>query len=74
MSEEATGRVLEDDEALYSKPKVRHRYGVSDTSLARWRTDPDVRFPGPDLCIKGREYWWLGTLRGFEKERGRNTS
>jgi hypothetical protein len=59
-----------DDDTLYSKPQVRTRYGgVSDTCIARWSSDPRVRFPPPDMHINNRGYWRLATLRRFDAER-----
>jgi hypothetical protein len=70
MPEQATVRGPADDETLYSKAQVRARYGnVSDTCISRWRADPRVRFPPPDLHINNRGYWRGATLRRFDEER-----
>ena len=69
MEEQAMVRAPADDETLLSKAKILARYGVSDTCIARWRADPRVRFPPPDLRINNRWYWRAVTLRRFEVER-----
>ena len=70
MQEQATVREPADDEVYKTKPQVRARYGnVSDTGFTRWRNDPLVKFPPPDIHIRGREFWRVGTLRRFDQER-----
>lgn len=67
MSEQTTVRELADDE-YRTKPQVRRRYGdISDTGFTRWRNDPLVGFPLPDICIRGREFWRVSTLRRFDE-------
>jgi hypothetical protein len=70
MQELATVHEPAEDEVYRTKPQVRLRYGdISDTGFTRWRNDPLVGFPPPDLYIKGREFWRLATLRRFDEER-----
>jgi hypothetical protein len=33
------------------------RYDVSRMCIYRWRRDPDVKFPPPDMTVKDRDYW-----------------
>jgi hypothetical protein len=68
MQEQTTVRESADDEAYLTKPQVRTRYGgISDTGFTRWRNDPLVGFPEPDIYIRGREFWRLSTLRRFDE-------
>jgi hypothetical protein len=70
MSEQATIRKPADGEVYLNKPQVRTRYGnISDTGFTRWRNDPLVGFPPPDIYIKGREFWRVATLCRFDEER-----
>jgi len=34
------------------------RYGITSMTLYRWRKDPEVNFPEPDLMIRDRAYWY----------------
>jgi hypothetical protein len=53
-------------------PQVRTRYGdVTEMCLWRWRNDPKVGFPPPDLCVNNRLYWLETTLITWER-RGRS--
>ena len=36
---------------------LQERYGVTRMTVSRWRSDPKVNFPKPDVVIKTREYW-----------------
>jgi predicted DNA-binding transcriptional regulator AlpA len=36
---------------------LQGRYGITSMTLYRWRNDPKVNFPKPDVMIKDRPYW-----------------
>lgn len=58
------------DETLLTSKHVRAWLGgVSDVCLWRWRVDPEVRFPPPDLTLGNRHYWQAGTVRAWLKIR-----
>jgi hypothetical protein len=38
-------------------PHLMERYDVSRMCIARWRIDPKVNFPEPDLSVHDRDYW-----------------
>jgi hypothetical protein len=57
-----------EDELMVSKRDLKTRYGRHDTTIWRWRTNPAVGFPKPDLVLNGREFWRLGTLRKYEEQ------
>ena len=56
------------DETLLTGKLVRGMFGnISDTCLWRWRADPAVGFPVPDLQLGHRNYWKGGTIRAWLK-------
>ena len=56
------------DETLLTGKLVRGMFGnISDTCLWRWRADPAVGFPVPDLQLGHRNYWKAGTIRAWLK-------
>jgi len=44
-------------------------YGVHLETIRRWRKDPKVGFPPPDLEINGRGYWKDETIERFDASR-----
>lgn len=64
-------REHEEAQKVYlSASKVRRRYGgLSEMTLWRWRKDPDLAFPEPDLQIRGINYWSLGRLEAWDNTR-----
>jgi predicted DNA-binding transcriptional regulator AlpA len=57
-----------DDVRLPAK-LVWQRYSVTDRTLDRWLTRPELRFPKPIAVINGRRYWSLAELEAWERER-----
>ena len=47
---------------------VAARYCVSTRTITRWRDDPTLDFPQPDV-VNDRQYWWLSLLMRWERER-----
>lgn len=56
---------------LIPRPALRHRYGVSRMTIYRWRHDPAMAFPEPDLVVGDREYFAEDKLERWEQERVR---
>ena len=50
-----------------SGPRVCERYDICAMTLRRWRRDPRVEFPEPDLSVRGRNSWAEETLIGWER-------
>jgi hypothetical protein len=50
----------------YDAPKVKRRYGKSDTTLQRWLDDPTLQFPKP-ILIRGKRFWQVDELDAFDK-------
>jgi hypothetical protein len=49
-------------------------FSLSPRSLWRWRKDPKLGFPEPDLVINNRLFWKTGTIARFQaKQAARGT-
>ncbi len=48
---------------------ARNRYRRHPRTVWRWRRDPRVGFPPPDLTILDREYWTGQTLDEFDASK-----
>jgi predicted DNA-binding transcriptional regulator AlpA len=56
------------EDALLPTSAVAKRYGVSQRTIARWRTRPGLNFPQP-VEIACRNYWSVMRLRTFDRAR-----
>jgi predicted DNA-binding transcriptional regulator AlpA len=56
------------EKRLLPDAKVRHRYGVSSSTLYRWDRNPAMNFPRP-IKINGRLYRDEAELDRFDRER-----
>jgi len=54
---------------FFSKSGLAHRYNVSTRTVDRWKNDPRLDFPKPDLIINGREYYRIETIERWERAR-----
>jgi hypothetical protein len=45
---------------------VARLFSLSPRSLWRWRSDPELGFPEPDLVINNRLFWKTETIAGFQ--------
>jgi hypothetical protein len=52
-----------------SKSGLAHRYNVTTRTVDRWKVDPRLNFPPPDLVINQREYRKVATVERWERER-----
>ena len=52
-----------------SGPQVDRRYGISAMTRYRWRKNPALEFPPPDLEINDRPYWGEDTLDGWDESQ-----
>jgi hypothetical protein len=66
---------LEDEaqDRRLSTAAVAKRYGVSVRSVERWLRKPKLKFPQPEVVVNSRRYWWLSTLRAWDRERLRQS-
>ncbi|MBX3571075.1 MAG: DNA-binding protein [Mesorhizobium sp.] len=54
-----------------SGPEILRRYGVSAMTVHRWRHDPDVAFPDPEMVIGGRNYFREAAVVDWERRRAK---
>jgi hypothetical protein len=54
---------------FFSKSGLANRYSVTPRTVDRWKNDPRLDFPKPDLIINGREYYRTGTMESWERKR-----
>ena len=52
-----------------SGPRVCKRYDICAMTLRRWRHDPRVEFPEPDLTVRDLNSWLEETLVHWERRR-----
>jgi len=52
-----------------SKSGVARRYNVTTRTVDRWKDNPKLEFPPPDLVINNREYRRLQTIEAWERKR-----
>jgi hypothetical protein len=52
-----------------SKAGLAHRYSVSTRTVDRWKANPKLEFPPPDLVINAREYRKVTTIEAWERRR-----
>jgi hypothetical protein len=52
-----------------SKSGLAHRYSVTTRTVDRWKANPKLEFPPPDLVINQREYRKLETIEAWERRR-----
>jgi len=52
-----------------SKAGVARRYNVTPRTVDRWKKNPRLQFPPPDLVINDREYRQIETLESWERRR-----
>ena len=52
-----------------SKSGLAHRYNVTTRTVDRWKADPRLNFPPPDLVINQREYRKVTTVEQWERKR-----
>jgi hypothetical protein len=57
-----------------SKRAIADRYDVTVRSVDRWKKNPKLQFPPPDLVINDREYRRLSTMEKWERRRATATS
>jgi len=57
-----------DAEVFLTGQQVRTRYGVSDMTLYRWRSDATLGFPAP-ISINRRNYWREAELIAWERAK-----
>jgi len=57
------------DRRFLSGPSVCARYDICAMTLRRWRRDPRLEFPEPDLTVRGRSSWREDTLDRWERGR-----
>jgi hypothetical protein len=50
-----------------SSPRICKRYDICAMTLRRWRRDPRVEFPKPDLTVRDRDSWLEETLVRWER-------
>ncbi len=56
--------------AMLNATQVRRMLGgVSLVCIKRWIADPDLRLPPPDIRIHRRAYWYLGTIRDWQRSQ-----
>jgi hypothetical protein len=48
---------------------VARAFSLRPRSLDRWRKDPQLGFPLPDLVIKNRLFWKQETIARFQAEQ-----
>jgi hypothetical protein len=53
---------------------IARRYSVTWRTIERWRRDPDLNFPKPDLAIGDRKFWKLATIEKWEPERAQSVA
>jgi hypothetical protein len=52
-----------------SKAGLAHRYNVTTRTVDRWKDNPKLEFPPPDLVINQREYRKVTTVEAWERKR-----
>jgi hypothetical protein len=52
-----------------STPETAKVYGVCTKTIKRWRADPKMGFPQPEIDAGGRAFHWLSQLRAFDRAR-----
>jgi hypothetical protein len=52
---------------------LANRYNVNRRTIDRWRKNPALAFPAPDLVILKREYRKLETIERWERKRATAT-
>jgi hypothetical protein len=57
-----------------SKNGLAHRYNVTTRTVDRWKNNPDLGFPKPDLVVLGREYRKVTTIEAWERKRATASS
>jgi DNA-binding transcriptional regulator YiaG len=57
-----------------SKTGLAHRYNVSTRTVDRWKDNPKLEFPPPDLVINQREYRKVATIEAWERKRATATT
>jgi hypothetical protein len=65
----ARRRLTKTDETLWTNKTLAERYGKTVRTVTRWRADPRMNFPPPDLEIYRRDYWRPATIEKWEEER-----
>ena len=53
----------------HSRGLVAARYNRNSRTIDRWRRDPRVNFPPPDITLLDRDYWSEETLDAFDERR-----
>jgi hypothetical protein len=56
-----------------SKAGIAHRYNVDPRTVDRWKKNPKLGFPPPDLVINQREYRKVATIEAWERRRATAT-
>jgi hypothetical protein len=52
-----------------SKAGIALRYDITIRTVDRWKDDPRLDFPAPDLVINHREYRKVTTMEKWERRR-----
>ena len=48
---------------------LAERYNTTRRTIDRWRDDPRLKFPPPDLIIFRRKFWRLETIQAWEQQQ-----
>ena len=48
---------------------LAERYNTTRRTIDRWRDDPRLNFPPPDIIIFRRKFWRLETIQEWERQR-----
>jgi DNA-binding transcriptional regulator YiaG len=62
------------DTDYLSKSGLAHRYNVTVQTVDRWKKNPKLNFPPPDLIINSREYRKVATIETWERKRATTPS
>jgi hypothetical protein len=59
-----------DDDCWLNQKQVAAELGLTcRQSVDRWRKNPKVKFPGPDITVNGRNYWTRRRVRIWKQMR-----
>ena len=71
----AKTEIFPQDERLIPARVVREFVGgIGDMTLWRWQRVTHLPFPRPYIKTAGRNYWRLGDVRNWMRERARDTA
>jgi hypothetical protein len=62
------------DEPLLKMKSLTQRYERTVRTITRWRDDPRLNFPAPDLQIFKRSYWRPATIEKWEEKRAQKSA